>query len=83
MLKALDILRTPTTKADPSLPALWRAHNGDIALLGEGSFGRVFRVKHRGEDVAIKFPRHHNNMLTEVAALASVPPHAREHRAAS
>ena len=43
-----------------------------------GSFGvagQVFRLKHRGEDVAIKFPRHHNDMLTEVAALASVPPH--------
>ena len=51
-----------------------RARATEFQLLGEGQFGQVFQFKHRGEDVAIKFPRHHNDMILEVAALASVPP---------
>ena len=82
MLKALAI---PPTSNNGSFGVAnaRRARATELEFLGEGQFGQVFRLKHRGEDVAIKFPRHHNNMLTEVAALASVPPHAREHRAAS
>ena len=52
-----------------------RARATEFQKLGEGQFGQVFQFKHRGEDVAIKFPKHRYDMLTEVAALASVPPH--------
>ena len=72
MLKALAM---PPTSKNGSLGVANARHAGATEFLGEGAFGQVFRFKHRGEDVAIKFPRHHNDMLTEVAALASVPPH--------
>ena len=70
MLKALAI---PRISKNGSFGVANARRAGAIEFLGEGQFGQVFRLKHRGEDVAIKFPRHHNDMLTEVAALASVP----------
>ena len=72
MLKAMSI--PPTNGSVGVANALYA---GGTEFLGKGSFGWVFRLKHRGEDVAIKFPKHHNDMLTEVAALASVPPPTR------
>ena len=54
-----------------------RARATEFQKLGEGQFGQVFQFKHRGEDVAIKFPKHRYDILTEVAALASVPPPTR------
>ena len=78
MLKALAIPLT-SKNGSPGVANARRA--GATEFLGEGAFGQVFRFKHRGEDVAIKFPRSLYDMLTEVAALASVPP-PREHRAA-
>ena len=48
-----------------------------IGFIGEGAFNKVYRAKHRGEDVAIKFPKHHHDMLTEVVALASAHPPTR------
>jgi len=72
MLKALAI---PPTSNNGSFGVANARRAGATEFLGEGAFGQVFRLKHRGEDVAIKFPKHHNDMLTEVAALASVPPH--------
>ena len=71
MLKAMSI---PPTSKNGSFGVANAHHAGATEFLGEGSFDRVFRLKHRGEDVAIKFPNHHNDMLTEVAAFASVPP---------
>ena len=72
MLKALAI---PPTSHNGSSDIANARRFGTIKFLGEGTFGRVFRLKHHGEeDVAIKFPKHHNDMITEVAALASVPP---------
>ena len=72
MLKALAI---PPTSNNSSFGVANARRARGTEFLGEGAFGEVFQLKHRGEDVAIKFPRHHNDMLTEVAALASVPPH--------
>ena len=71
MLKALAI---PPTSKNGSFGDSNAHHAGATEFLGEGAFGRVFRLKHRGEDVAITFPTHHQDMLTDVAALASVPP---------
>ena len=64
MLKALAI---PPTSKNGSFGVANARHAGVTKFLGEGSFGWVFRLKHRGEDVAIKFPKHHHDMLTEVA----------------
>ena len=74
MLKALAI---PPTSNNGSFGVASAHRAGATEFLGEGAFGQVFRLKHRGEDVAIKFPKHHHDMLTEVAALASVPPPTR------
>ena len=75
MLKALAI---PPTFNNDSFGVANARRAGATEFIGEGAFGQVFRLKHRGEDVAIKFPKHHKDMLTEVAALASVPPPTRE-----
>ena len=74
MLKVTDM---PRSSYDGSFGVAnaRRARATEFQFLGEGQFGQVFLFKHRGEDVAIKFPKHHYDMLTEVAALASVPPH--------
>ena len=73
MLKALAI--RPTSHNNGSNDIANARRCGTIEFLGEGTFGRVFQLKHHGkEDVAIKFPKYRNDISTEVAALASVPP---------
>ena len=46
-------------------------------LLGEGSYGKVYRSRHREEDVAIKWLKEREALgwIEEVAAYSAVPQH--------